>query len=287
MSRSRAFTLIEVLIVVGVIALLIGLLLPAVQKVREAAARSMSQNNIKQLILAVHNFAGDHDGRLPVLDGNEASPNPRQSLFIAILPYVEQQAVYRSYLSDLPSGKTRIKLFLSPADPTLTDANTIAGVSSYAPNAFAFQEGFSLAAGFSDGTSNTIAFGEHYAYCNNHIFTFWVWNMMDYEVRRASFADGGPVFQQNYGNYGDMAPIDEGSPPTARPSYPHPTLGFLTFQVAPAVKDCYALAPQTPHPSGMLSAMMDGSLRTISPSVSNSVFWGAVTPSGGEVLGDW
>jgi hypothetical protein len=101
-------------------------------------------------------------------------------------------------------------------------------------------------------------------------------------------ADGGPVAYQampgnSAGSFEDVYPITSGSPPTTVGSVP----GF-TFQVAPRIADCNPLIAQTPHPSGMLVAMADGSVRTLSGGMSATTYWSAVTPAGGEVLGnDW
>jgi prepilin-type N-terminal cleavage/methylation domain-containing protein/prepilin-type processing-associated H-X9-DG protein len=121
------FTLIELLVVIAIIAILIGLLLPAVQKTREAAARLSCENNLKQLGLAVHNFY-DANQYLPtsLRPPTNGTSAPRQGLFIFLLPYIEQGNLYNQYnLNDgwqnpvnIPVTSVQLKLMQCPSSPS-------------------------------------------------------------------------------------------------------------------------------------------------------------------------
>jgi len=112
LQKRSAFTLIELLVVIAIIAILIGLLLPAVQKVREAAARAKCQNNLKQIALACHNYASANT-YLPPGDLSQSFNPPPQSIgshfyqevgvLVIILPYIEQDNLFRMMQAGVPS----------------------------------------------------------------------------------------------------------------------------------------------------------------------------------------
>jgi prepilin-type N-terminal cleavage/methylation domain-containing protein len=168
---KRCFTLIELLVVIAIIAVLIGLLLPAVQKVREAAARSTSSNNLKQIALAVHNYNDAYQGRLPAhaiysKDGR----TPLLSWRVAILPFVEANDLYRQFRLDEPwdseHNKKLIplmpKVYLAPnAPPTKEPGLTYYQV--FVGGGAVWNKGPvppGLPRTFVDGTANTILIAE-------------------------------------------------------------------------------------------------------------------------------
>src|SRR5437870_8953805 len=151
LRRRRAFTLIELLVVIAIIAILIGLLVPAVQKVREAAARMQCTNNLKQMSLGTINCADTNQKRLPPSIGVypgvaiQAAYQSNGGTFLHILPYIEQDNVFKASLSNpdpderngnnptyspwtAPVQNAKIKTYFCPSNPTCGDDG---GRSSY------------------------------------------------------------------------------------------------------------------------------------------------------------
>jgi prepilin-type N-terminal cleavage/methylation domain-containing protein len=315
-TPRRGFTLIELLVVLAIIAALIGLLLPAVQKVREAANRIRCANNLKQLGLAAHNYH-DSQGHLPPGIGYyPPASGAFGTYFFHLLPYVEQDALYQSALgsvSFLPSlGPTTVyypgnnnvysrpvKAFLCPSDPSVGSDGVVTingfsfGASCYAPNAMVIapngpQGQARIPADIPDGTSNTILHAEKYARCSN-------------TGMEPAFRDGGTAWAYC------TSPLFPWLPPPMNPPGQAFPPGFCIaalagrgapdavgpgskFQVQPSpfLSNCDPTRAATAHAGGIQVGLADGSVRALAPSMSGATWWAAVTPSGGEVLGsDW
>src|SRR5215471_722063 len=143
-QKPRGFTLFQLLVVLAMLAILIGLLLPIVQKVRQAAARAQSSNNLKQIVLAIHN-CHDTYNRFPPLVGHFPNEKGQGTLFFYILPFLEQDNLYTSAQSD--KGEFSVwhdgvyskvlKVYLCPQDATGGTTNRFEdwlALSSYAAN---------------------------------------------------------------------------------------------------------------------------------------------------------
>jgi type II secretory pathway pseudopilin PulG len=290
------------LVVIAIIAILIGLLLPAVQKVREAAARSQCSNNLKQIGTAVHNYASTYGSHLPALTSSPVAPtwgNYQGCILVSLLPFIEQESLYSIAIATPANtwdGSTTIggatpyvrqqtvKTYLCPSDFTATSGwvatqPNVWKASSYAANYELFGRtrpgGVADAPQFNignirDGTSNTVAFSDVYAVTGaTGGGTAWAYPGIDFTGLIGS--DPGYLWVPAIANSRSFGANAYGIP-----------------QIGPNQPQASKYYAQSGHTGQVLVGLMDGSVRGVNGSISQPTWQAALLPGDGVTLGaDW
>jgi prepilin-type N-terminal cleavage/methylation domain-containing protein len=309
--RARGFTLIELLVVIAIIAILIGLLLPAVQKVRQSAARMQSANNLKQIGLAMHS-AHDTRGTIPVAwnawwmhvgepGGNPAGYDPPvyrgpwecfngdATLFYYLLPYIEQTALYnesngQTLFSYSASGSslwtTQLKVFQAPLDPSPANYLNIS-YSWLQSNASTPWAGCSYAANFQ-------VFGVRGGNPNSYAGwggTYTLITVPDGLTNTIFYAE--KLMLCNATSSGNLW-AHGGWDSTYAPFFASTSGVGAKFQVAPTQANCQGNLATAFTVGGILVGLGDGSTRMVNPSINQTTWQAAVDPADGVLLGpDW
>jgi prepilin-type N-terminal cleavage/methylation domain-containing protein len=306
-NRRSAFTLIELLVVIAIIAVLMGLLLPAVQKVREAASRLSCQNNLKQIGLGLHNYHSTYQTLPP------GSNSAGFTVVALLLPFVEQNNVYQlinfngspddPVANGVPYG-TPIKMLICPSDPFSTlppgmggnnyfanygDNINFFGNQTVANGTFALRDNGIPLLKITDGTSNTAAFSELLkGDFNNAVYSKADWinlssvglpTTADQAYSICQSANPQNLSYQCFSSGGEW--LSDDSTGTA-----------YTHVVPPNTTNCvwlanltFAITASSAHPGGVNLLVCDGSVHFVQNSISLTTWRALGTRSGGEVIG--
>jgi prepilin-type N-terminal cleavage/methylation domain-containing protein/prepilin-type processing-associated H-X9-DG protein len=324
LRRCRGFTLIELLVVIAIIAVLIGLLVPAVQKVREAAARIKCGNNLHQISIGIQHCSDTYSGTMPpgIGDyprslsgaGSRCGPPPAGQppftsafggVLFHILPFVEQDNLYKACacptggfdpeLGAMPAAaggvlQPPVILYNCPSDPTSNNGfDGWASTGSYVVNGMIFQADWNGYAKFpstmQDGTSNTIVVTDGYAMANG--------GSIGYSGDANLWWWDYNTFQTPATSNGDCGSLVGGPyvgalfTPLIRPTMTSCATSTTPWSWGGSVSTCMCRAT-SPHLGGINVALGDGSVRNVSGTISGSTWYAACTPAGGETLGaDW